>query len=92
MPGKTARSSSQSSAGVPKLSVALVRDAGNDFRKRQPDGQRRQQENKPGDGSGHADVEQHALGVDRRADANECAERAVNVGAGRKYGRLASTR
>ena len=65
---------------MPNLQRALVRDAGNDFREREPDGQRRQQKDKPGHGSGHADVEQHALGIDRRADANEGAERSRERG------------
>ena len=74
-PGKIARSSSHCSAAR-RIAAALVRDAGNHFRKCQAHGERRQQKHKPGQGARDPDVEQHALGIDRRPHADERAERA----------------
>ena len=46
------------------------------FENARPDSQRRDQKHKPGQRTGDPDVEQHALAVDRRANANERAQRA----------------
>ena len=60
---------------MPKISVPWLRDSGNHFGERQPDGQRRQQKDEAGDRTGNADIEQRALGVNRRSHVDEGAER-----------------
>ena len=74
-PGKIAFCKSHCRPGDAELQLALVRDARNHFGKRQADGQRRQQKYEAGQRPRDADIEQHALGIDRRADADEGAER-----------------
>jgi hypothetical protein len=67
-----------------------MRNAGNDFRKRQPDGQRRQQENEPRYGTRNTTSNSTRL-LKWRPDTDERAQRARERGA-QKIWRLASIR
>ena len=62
--------------GDAEFDAALMRDVRNHLRKRKPDGKRRQQKDEARKRSGDSDVEQHPLGINRRAYANERAESA----------------
>ena len=61
-------------AGDAELHAALVRDAGDHFRECDAHRQRGHQEDEARQRPGDSDVEERALGIDRRADADEGAE------------------
>ena len=59
-----------------KLHAALMADTRNRFGQGNPHRQRRQQEREPRQRSGNSDIEQHPLGINRRAHADKSPERA----------------
>jgi hypothetical protein len=63
-------------SGNAEVQAALVLDPGNDFRESEAHRECRQQKHKAGHRTGDSDIEENALRVDRRADANERAESA----------------
>ena len=75
-PGKMARSISHSRPGAPKCSIPWCAMPGITLENASPTESAGNRNTKPASGPADADVEQHALGIDRRAHADESAERA----------------